>query len=168
MFTRHFSKLTRVEPGLVVFTRQTNPGRTRVSSVYTTETNPGRTRVSLYRVNRALVQEIEGPVDGLLLGLIIPIFKTHFCYTGFLPVFGPTFVNMYGSTREYSDLPDEFDELNLGIVSTFSFGCSRLQKAFLLQYFFSFFSPITILAFEISCVFFISGKRVIFFSLNVL
>ena len=36
VFTRHFSKLTRVEPGLVVFTRQTNPGRTRVSSVYTT------------------------------------------------------------------------------------------------------------------------------------
>ena len=58
MFTRHFSKLTRVEPGLVVFTRQTNPGRTRVSSVYTTETNPGRTRVSLYRVNRAYVKPL--------------------------------------------------------------------------------------------------------------
>ena len=42
VFTRHFSKLTRVEPGLVVFIRQTNPGRTRVSSVYTTETNPGQ------------------------------------------------------------------------------------------------------------------------------
>ena len=41
VFTRHFSKLTRVETGLVVFTRQTNPGRTRVSNVYTTETNPG-------------------------------------------------------------------------------------------------------------------------------
>ena len=54
VFTRHFSKLTRVEPGLVVFTRQTNPGRTWVSSVYTTETNPGRTLFSLYRVNRAI------------------------------------------------------------------------------------------------------------------
>ena len=41
VFTRHFSKLTRVEPELVVFTRQTNPGRTRVSGVYTIETNPG-------------------------------------------------------------------------------------------------------------------------------
>ena len=41
VFSRHFSKLTRVEPGLVVFTRQINQGRTRVSSVYTTETNPG-------------------------------------------------------------------------------------------------------------------------------
>ena len=43
VFTRHFSKLTRVEPGLVrnLFSRQTSPGRTRVSSVYTTETNLG-------------------------------------------------------------------------------------------------------------------------------
>ena len=42
VFTRHFAKPTRVEPG-----------RTRVSSVYTTETNPGRTRVRLCRVYRA-------------------------------------------------------------------------------------------------------------------
>ncbi|XP_062590633.1 dysferlin-like [Saccostrea cucullata] len=35
----------------------------------------------------------------------------YFC---FLPTFGPSFVNFYGSTREYSDLPDEYDDLNLG------------------------------------------------------
>ncbi|XP_056005335.1 dysferlin-like isoform X11 [Ostrea edulis] len=34
--------------------------------------------------------------------------------SGFLPTFGPSFVNFYGSTREYSDLPDEYDDLNLG------------------------------------------------------
>ncbi|XP_077992044.1 myoferlin-like isoform X14 [Glandiceps talaboti] len=33
---------------------------------------------------------------------------------GFLPTFGPTFVNFYGSTREFSDLPDEYEDLNLG------------------------------------------------------
>ena len=31
-------------------------------------------------------------------------------------MFGPCFINLYGSTREYSDLPDEYDDLNLGIV----------------------------------------------------
>lgn len=35
---------------------------------------------------------------------------------GFLPTFGPCFVNFYGSVREFSDLPDEFDDLNLGKV----------------------------------------------------
>ena len=38
-------------------------------------------------------------------------------FLGFLPTFGPCFVNFYGSTREFSDLPDEYDELNMGVVS---------------------------------------------------
>ncbi|GFO37984.1 dysferlin [Plakobranchus ocellatus] len=33
---------------------------------------------------------------------------------GFLPSFGPCFINLYGSTREYSDLPGEYEDLNLG------------------------------------------------------
>lgn len=33
---------------------------------------------------------------------------------GYLPRFGPCFINFYGSTREYSDLMDEYEELNLG------------------------------------------------------
>ncbi|CAL8071098.1 unnamed protein product [Calicophoron daubneyi] len=33
---------------------------------------------------------------------------------GYLPIFGPSFINLYGSPREYSDLPDKYDALNLG------------------------------------------------------
>lgn len=38
-------------------------------------------------------------------------------FAGFLPTFGPCFVNFYGSTREFTNLPDEHDDLNMGIVS---------------------------------------------------
>ncbi|XP_070210966.1 myoferlin-like isoform X3 [Littorina saxatilis] len=33
---------------------------------------------------------------------------------GYLPTFGPCFINFYGSTREYSDLADEYEDLNEG------------------------------------------------------
>ncbi|XP_059157039.1 myoferlin-like isoform X3 [Physella acuta] len=33
---------------------------------------------------------------------------------GYLPTFGPCYINFYGSTREYSDLPNDYEDLNLG------------------------------------------------------
>ena len=35
---------------------------------------------------------------------------------GFLPTFGPVFVNVYGSPREFTDLPDKYEYLNMGRV----------------------------------------------------
>ncbi|XP_018414191.1 PREDICTED: myoferlin isoform X1 [Nanorana parkeri] len=34
--------------------------------------------------------------------------------TGFLPTFGPCYVNLYGSPREFTGFPDPFDDLNYG------------------------------------------------------
>nr|XP_019938680.1 PREDICTED: myoferlin-like isoform X3 [Paralichthys olivaceus] len=40
--------------------------------------------------------------------------KTGESEVGFLPVFGPCFVNLYGSPREFSGLPDPYEDLNYG------------------------------------------------------
>ena len=36
---------------------------------------------------------------------------------GHLPTYGPCFINIYGSPREFTDLPDKYDHLNKGLVS---------------------------------------------------
>ena len=49
-------------------------------------------------------------------------------FAGFLPQFGPCFVNFYGSTREFTNLPDEHDDLNKGIVSIRSAGRFKMNR----------------------------------------
>lgn len=46
----------------------------------------------------------------------------HLClpvddHLGFLPTFGPCYVNLYGSPREFTGFPDPYAELNTGKVS---------------------------------------------------
>lgn len=40
---------------------------------------------------------------------------------GFLPTFGPCYINLYGSPREFTGFPDPYETLNLGKVTSASF-----------------------------------------------
>uniref|UniRef100_H2Z7H9 C2 domain-containing protein n=1 Tax=Ciona savignyi TaxID=51511 RepID=H2Z7H9_CIOSA len=44
-------------------------------------------------------------------------FYSVFLFPGFLPTFGPSFVNFYGSPREFTQLGNSLDELNTGKAS---------------------------------------------------
>ena len=45
------------------------------------------------------------------------IWSTKHFFLGFLPTFGPAFVNIYGSPREFTAIgPDKYEEMNKGKV----------------------------------------------------
>ena len=44
-------------------------------------------------------------------------FYAIICFIGFLPTFGPTYINFYGSPREFLEISDSLTALNVGKVS---------------------------------------------------
>uniref|UniRef100_A0A8B9L8B5 Myoferlin like n=1 Tax=Astyanax mexicanus TaxID=7994 RepID=A0A8B9L8B5_ASTMX len=60
-------------------------------------------------LNLTKIASSGGEVEGS-----VPHFYSVGNEVGFLPAFGPCYLNLYGSLREFSDLPDPYEELNFG------------------------------------------------------
>lgn len=68
------------------------------------------------------------PRQRCALLLAYPLFYQYTCSSaGYLPTFGPAWVNMYGSTRNYT-LMDEHQELNEGLGEGVSFRARLLMS----------------------------------------
>lgn len=59
--------------------------------------------------------EYESTVKSLIY-FHLPTVNTGESEVGFLPVFGPSYINLYGSPREFTGLPDPYEDLNYGKV----------------------------------------------------
>lgn len=64
------------------------------------------------RTNSTVAHHLET----LVKSIISSTGKTGESEVGFLPAFGPCYINLYGSPREFTGLPDPYEELNYGKV----------------------------------------------------
>uniref|UniRef100_A0A673A550 Myoferlin n=1 Tax=Sphaeramia orbicularis TaxID=375764 RepID=A0A673A550_9TELE len=79
----------------------------------------GNDAVGTTYLNLAKIASSGGEVEGGLFSSRYNFFLLYYSNTGesevgFLPVFGPCYVNLYGSPREFTGLPDPYEDLNLG------------------------------------------------------
>uniref|UniRef100_A0A665W8G6 Myoferlin n=1 Tax=Echeneis naucrates TaxID=173247 RepID=A0A665W8G6_ECHNA len=68
----------------------------------------GNDAIGTTYLNLSRIASSGGEIEGIIFGLQCRTF------VGFLPVFGPCYVNLYGSPREFTGLPDPYEDLNLG------------------------------------------------------
>lgn len=67
-------------------------------------------------LNLSTMSSSGGEIDDSLAesGSLVSDVSNAASEVGFLPAFGPCYVNLYGSPREFSGLPDPYEELNFG------------------------------------------------------
>ena len=75
-----------------------------------------RIRIRLYDYDRVGRDDTAGTSF-----LLIPRISLPGDEGGFLPTFGPAWINFYGSTREYKDFTDQYDHLNKGVQEGVAF-----------------------------------------------
>uniref|UniRef100_A0A3Q1AL54 Myoferlin like n=1 Tax=Amphiprion ocellaris TaxID=80972 RepID=A0A3Q1AL54_AMPOC len=71
----------------------------------------GTTYLNLSKISSSGGEIEDAPAEN---GNPVTELSTAASEVGFLPAFGPCYVNLYGSPREFTGLPDPYDELNLG------------------------------------------------------
>ncbi|XP_041427025.1 myoferlin-like [Xenopus laevis] len=73
-------------------------------------------RLRVYDWDRANKNDIVGTANLALSKIFSPAtgFEGTGLNKGFLPTFGPSYINLYGSPREFKRYPDHYDELNYG------------------------------------------------------
>uniref|UniRef100_A0A665W7Z6 Myoferlin n=1 Tax=Echeneis naucrates TaxID=173247 RepID=A0A665W7Z6_ECHNA len=71
----------------------------------------GNDAIGTTYLNLSRIASSGGEIEGIIFGLQLNTGKSE---VGFLPVFGPCYVNLYGSPREFTGLPDPYEDLNLG------------------------------------------------------
>uniref|UniRef100_A0A3Q3A9Z4 Myoferlin n=1 Tax=Kryptolebias marmoratus TaxID=37003 RepID=A0A3Q3A9Z4_KRYMA len=82
-------------------------------TVYDWDRLTGNDAVGTTYLNLAKIASSGGEVEEVWSCLCSSLIAT-LCPVGFLPVFGPCYINLYGSPREFSGLPDPYENLNFG------------------------------------------------------
>uniref|UniRef100_A0A673HM87 Myoferlin-like n=1 Tax=Sinocyclocheilus rhinocerous TaxID=307959 RepID=A0A673HM87_9TELE len=65
-------------------------------------------------LNLTKIASSGGEIEGRVICLCLMRLDTTESEVGFLPAFGPCYVNLYGSPREFTGLPDPYEDLNYG------------------------------------------------------